>query len=86
MNGYKYVYRDPSASGSGRERDQQQWWAYVHSIGVGIPSISSIYPIVGPKYKIVTIDGTDFGSSEGGVNFGSYPATVLSWSSNQIKV
>ncbi len=87
--GYEHVYRDPSSSGSGRELDQQSYWAYAYSVNIAAsPSITSINPTSGPRYKLVTINGSDFGSSQGSsyVRFGSYTANVISWSSSQIKV
>jgi len=48
------------------------------------PMITSFSPAMGPPGTVVTIVGTDFGSSQGTVTFNGAAATISSWSATQI--
>ena len=50
----------------------------------GIPYISYISPGFGSPGSSVTINGINFGSTQGSVSFGSISANITSWSSGQI--
>lgn len=50
------------------------------------PHIGAVGPTMGSAGDTVTIDGEGFGTTLGSVLFGSTPATVQSWSPNQIRV
>jgi uncharacterized protein (TIGR03437 family) len=56
-------------------------------LGSGIPSITSISPTSGPVGTLVTITGSNLGSTQGSstVTFGTTAATVSSWSDTQIQ-
>jgi hypothetical protein len=56
--------------------------------GTGTPAISGIAPTSGPAGTVVTITGTNFGSSQNTstVTFNGVAATVSSWSNTSIKV
>jgi hypothetical protein len=62
----------------------------IKKIGVAIPSVPhiiSISPTSGPAGTLVTITGSNFGSTQSSstITFGATPATVSSWSDTQIK-
>ncbi|OEF98984.1 hypothetical protein BHF71_10400 [Vulcanibacillus modesticaldus] len=59
-------------------------WQYNSS--ANYPQIGSVAPNIGVEGNVVTIDGKGFGSTVGQVTFGSTPATIKSWSPNQIEV
>jgi IPT/TIG domain-containing protein len=67
--------------------DLTQWWSIEAVIDLRVPSITSINPPSGPVGTLVTITGSNFGSTQGSstVTFGGTPATVSSWSDTQIK-
>ena len=62
--------------------------SFTYAATVPVPSISSISPTSGAAGVAVTINGSNFGATQGSssVKFGSTAASVTSWSNTQIKV
>jgi hypothetical protein len=55
------------------------------TVGV-VPTIVSISSLGAPAGTLLTINGTNFGSSQGTVMFGSSPAVIQTWNANFIVV
>jgi len=91
-NDSETYYSDCSVSGGdGFFTDQQGWACRRFPVNVVGPQISSISPSSGPRGKIVTIYGSNFGDSRGSsyVKFGTIPVDTnkyWSWSQDTIVV